>query len=247
MGRNKKQNKFYQNLSKSNNPTIYDTIMVALIRSLIIYKYTPLVATRCIKIEEIDKIELQQKRLAFKTQRDINNEILRNVTQLKENGTREIIEQLVFKNMKKVNSNLDIFIISNKAKDEVHQSKQDLGKKKKLFITKNVMDTMMEISQGRTVVSYGMRYHCNVQQTFVNTQHLKNCNLMNGAGDPQRFSQVVRNHRLIYLDSKTQIEVIANMIWLDIRIRGLEANGYYQKVKKLFKITYVKKTTNKNS
>ncbi|KEJ82535.1 hypothetical protein OXYTRIMIC_029 [Oxytricha trifallax] len=81
------------------------------------------------------------------------------------------------------------------------------------------MDTMMAISQGRTVVSSGMSYYCNVHKTFVNTLHIKNCDQMNGAGDPTRFLQEVRNHRLVDLENKTQIEVIANMIWLDDRIR----------------------------
>ncbi|KEJ82452.1 hypothetical protein OXYTRIMIC_802 [Oxytricha trifallax] len=103
------------------------------------------------------------------------------------------------------------------------------------------MDTIMAISQGRTIVSYGMCHYCTVHRSFVNSLHMKNCNLINRAGDPTRFSQIVRNHRLIDLDNKTQIEVIANMIWLEKRIRKREAYGYFQKVKKLFKVTYVKK------
>ncbi|KEJ82705.1 hypothetical protein OXYTRIMIC_353 [Oxytricha trifallax] len=49
------------------------------------------------------------------------------------------------------------------------------------------------------------------------------------------------HHRLVDLDNKTQVEVVANMLWLDDRIRGLERNGHYQKIKKLFRVTYVKK------
>ncbi|KEJ82631.1 hypothetical protein OXYTRIMIC_329 [Oxytricha trifallax] len=231
----------YQSLTKSNNPTICDTIMVAQIRSLVIYKYTPLVATKYIKLEEIDKIETQLKRIAFKTPRDINNKILQNVTQMKESGTKDIIEQLVRKNMKNAKGNLDRFIIPKKAKTQIQENQQKLQKRKKLFLTKNVMDTMMAISQGRTIVNYGMSHYCNVHKTFVNSNHMKECNLMNQAGDPTRFNKIVRNHRLIDLDNKTQIEIIANMLWLDERIRGLEQNGYFQKVKKLFRITYIKK------
>ncbi|KEJ82808.1 hypothetical protein OXYTRIMIC_319 [Oxytricha trifallax] len=237
----KKQTYFYQSLTRSNNATICDTIMVAQIRSLIIYKYTPLVATGYVKLEEIDKIETQLKRIAFKTPRDIPNRILRNITQLKESETKEIIEQLVLKSIKKVKNSIEKYLKPKETKNLLQEKKQELQKRKKLFITKNVMDTMMAINQGRTIVSYGMSHYCNVHKTFVNSIHMKNCNLMNEAGDPTRFNKVLRDHRLIDLNFKTQIEIIANMVWLDERIRGLENRGYYQKIKKLFKVAYVKK------
>ncbi|KEJ82703.1 hypothetical protein OXYTRIMIC_798 [Oxytricha trifallax] len=133
---------------------------------------------------------------------------------MKERGTKDIIAQLVWKNMNNSKENLDRFIIPKNAKTQIQVNQQKLQKRKKLFLTKNVMDTMMAISQGSTIVNYGMSHYCNVYKTFVNTNHMKECNLVNQAGDPTRFNKVVRNHRLIDLDKKTQIEVIANMIWL---------------------------------
>ncbi|KEJ82805.1 hypothetical protein OXYTRIMIC_641 [Oxytricha trifallax] len=52
----KKQTEIYQKLTESNNQTIGNTIMVSQIRSLLIYKYSPLMASKYLKIEEIDKM-----------------------------------------------------------------------------------------------------------------------------------------------------------------------------------------------
>ncbi|KEJ82627.1 hypothetical protein OXYTRIMIC_094 [Oxytricha trifallax] len=196
--------------------------MVAQIRSLVIYKYTPLVESGYIKLEEIDKIETQLKRIAFKTPRDINNKILRNVTQLKETGTSEIIYQLVQKNLKLAKPTLEKYFLKQKPKDQIKEKEKDLIKRKKLFLTKNVMDTMMAISQGRTVVNYGMSHYCNVHQVIVDANHMRNCYLMNEAGDPTRFNKLLNELRLVDLNNRTQVEVIANMLWIDDRVRRLE-------------------------
>ncbi|KEJ82654.1 hypothetical protein OXYTRIMIC_655 [Oxytricha trifallax] len=103
------------------------------------------------------------------------------------------------------------------------------------------MDTMMAISQGRTVVNYGMSHYCNVHQVIVDANHMRNCYLMNEAGDPTRFNKLLNEQRLVDLDNRTQVEVIANMLWIDDRVRGLERNGHYQRIKKTFRVTYVKK------
>ncbi|KEJ82474.1 hypothetical protein OXYTRIMIC_342 [Oxytricha trifallax] len=215
--------------------------MVAQIRSLVIYKYTSLVASGYVKIEEIDNIETQLKRIAFKTPRDIANKILRNITQLKESGTSEIIQQLVQKNLKIAKLTIERYFEKQQPKSQIKEKEKELMKRKKLFLAKNVMDTMMAISQGRTVVNYGMSHYCSVHQTFVNANHMRSCYLINEAGDPTKFNKIMSEHRLVDLDNKTQVEVVANMLWLDVRIRGYERKCHYQKIKKLFRVTYVKK------
>ncbi|KEJ82408.1 hypothetical protein OXYTRIMIC_519 [Oxytricha trifallax] len=70
---------------------------------------------------------------------------------------------------------------------------------------------------------------------------MKICELLNQAGDPTRFSKLLNENILFDLESHKQIEVITNMIWLDQRIRKLEVREYYQPIKKLFRMIYVKK------
>ncbi|KEJ82595.1 hypothetical protein OXYTRIMIC_036 [Oxytricha trifallax] len=100
---------------------------------------------------------------------------------------------------------------------------------------------MMALSQGRTIVNQGMSHYCNVHRVFVDSNHLKNCNLINVAGDSTRFSKQIRENRLIDMKSKLQIEIISNMVWIDQRIKQLEGHGYYKPVKRMFKTVYVKK------
>ncbi|KEJ82466.1 hypothetical protein OXYTRIMIC_060 [Oxytricha trifallax] len=215
--------------------------MTAQIRSVMIYKYTPLIAAKFLKIEDIEKMELQLKRIAFRTSRDIPNVILRNVTELKETNTSEIIRELVLKNMKKINLKIDNFIKPKKVNEEIKKQENESKKRNKIFITKNVIDTMMAISQGRTLANYGMQHYCIVHKVCVDANHMKACNLINSAGDQNRFSKQIKEKRIVDMNKPEQIEIIANMVWLDDRIRKLETHQYYQPIRKTFRISYVKK------
>ncbi|KEJ82742.1 hypothetical protein OXYTRIMIC_142 [Oxytricha trifallax] len=134
----KKKVEMYRRLTSSSNPTVSDTIMTAQIRSLMIYKYTPLIAAQFIRIEEIEKMELQLKRLAFRTSRDIPNIILRNVTELKDTKTCEIIRVLVLKNMKKINLKIDQLIQPKQINEVLKEQEKDLKKRSKIFLIKTL-------------------------------------------------------------------------------------------------------------
>ena len=54
------------------------------ISSLLIYFMTPLVASKTLKYEEVEKIETQLRRRLFTVPRDVKSDIILNVTRLGE-------------------------------------------------------------------------------------------------------------------------------------------------------------------